>query len=186
MNRRIARQRGTTLIIALIMLVLLTLFALSAMNTATTQLRVVGNMQARAEATNAAQEAIETVMSSTQFIVNPANAVAVPCGAANTICADVTGDGTPDYTTTLTPQPACVKVKPIKNSDLNMSVDEDIGCSLGQQQQFGVLGAVTGDSLCANSTWEITARTVSSSTTTTVNVTQGVAVRIATADASSC
>ena len=41
------RQRGATLVIALIMLVLLTLFAVSSLNTANTNLRIVGNMQAK-------------------------------------------------------------------------------------------------------------------------------------------
>ena len=55
------KQGGTTLIIALIMLVLLTLFAVSSFNTANTNLKVVGNMQQKSEALNAAQEAIGCV-----------------------------------------------------------------------------------------------------------------------------
>ena len=39
-------QRGATLLVALIMLVVLSLFVVSSMNTASTNLRVVGNMQA--------------------------------------------------------------------------------------------------------------------------------------------
>jgi len=178
MTRPIRRQGGATLVIALIMLVLLTLFAVSSMNTANTNLRVVGNMQAKSEALNAAQETIESVISTPQFIADPANAMPAPCGAANTACTDVTGDGNPEYTTTLTPAPTCVTVKPIKNDALKLSNLEDLGCSAGQQQQFGVAGAVTGDSLCANSIWEITARTVSTFSGATVTVRQGVGVRI--------
>ena len=177
------RQRGTTLIIALIMLVLLTLFALSSLNTANTNLRVVGNMQAKAEAMSVAQETIEKTISSPQFIVNPANAVLDPCGAANTRCVDINSDGTPEFTITLTPQPACVMVSPIKNSALDLSNTEDLGCSSGQQQQFGVAGAVTGDSLCSNTTWEIRAQAVDSSTSATATITQGVDVRISADDA---
>ena len=176
--RPAARQRGATLVIALIMLVLLTLFAVSSMNTANTNLRVVGNMQSKNEALYAAQETIEAVISTPQFIADPANAVPVPCGAANTTCSDVTGDGNPEYTTTLTPAPACVTVKPIKNDALNLADAEDLGCSAGQQQQFGVAGAVTGNSLCANSIWEISARTTSNFSGTVVTVRQGVGVRI--------
>jgi Tfp pilus assembly protein PilX len=172
------RQRGATLVIALIMLVLLTLFAVSSMNTANTNLRVVGNMQSKNEALYAAQETIETVISTPLFIGNPANAVIDPCGAANTLCKDVTGDGNPEYTTTLTPQPTCVTVKPIKNDVLNLLDSEDLGCSAGQQQQFGVAGAVTGDSLCANTVWEVSARTTSNFSGTTVTVRQGVGVRV--------
>ena len=180
-------QRGTTLIIALIMLVLLTLFAVSSFNTANTNLKVVGNMQQRSEALNAAQEAIESVISTPQFMANPANAVSDPCGFANTLCADVTGDGAADFTTTLvgpdypTPphQPTCVSVRVLKNQELNLTNPEDLGCAAGQQSSLaGVAGAMTGDSLCANTIWEVRARTVSSMSPTAVTVTQGVGVRI--------
>src|SRR5262245_8894709 len=178
------RQRGTTLVIALIMLVLLTLFAVSSFNTAKTNLRVVGNMQARAEALNTAQDAIEKTISTPLFISNPANAIPSPCGGTpNTLCVDVNNDGTPEFTVTLTPQPTCIKVEPIKNASLNFANAEDLGCSSGQTQQFGVAGAVTGDSLCSQSVWEIKARSVDSSTNATTTVTQGVGVRISSDDA---
>lgn len=187
MSAGMRRQRGTTLIVALIMLVLLTLFAVSSFNTANTNLKVVGNMQQRSEALNAAQQAIETVVSTPQFIANPANAVPTPCGSANTLCTDVTGDGVADFTTTLigpdypTPphQPACVTVRVIKNQELVLTNSEDLGCAAGQQSAAaGVAGALTGDSLCANTVWEIRARTVSSSSGATVTATQGVGVRV--------
>ena len=184
MRRSLRRQRGTTLVIALIMLVLLTLFAVSSMNTATTNLRVVGNMQTKNEALNAAQQAIEKTISTAQFIADPTNAMPTPCGAANTMCTDVTGDGVADFTTTLTPQPTCITVRPIKNQDLVLTNAEDLGCASGQQQQFGVSGAVTGDSLCSQTVWQITAKTVSAQQNTTVTVTQGIGVRISTDDAS--
>jgi hypothetical protein len=188
------RQRGTTLIVALIMLVLLTLFAVSSMNTANTNLRVVGNMQEKNEALAATQQVLESVISTPQFISNPANAVPMPCGQANKACTDVTGDGVPEFTTTLLgpdaaapAQPTCITVSPIKNQNLTLTDPEDLGCASGQQQQFGVAGAVTGDSLCANTVWELRARTVSENTGATVTVTQGVGVRVsADAAGSSC
>jgi Tfp pilus assembly protein PilX len=191
------RQRGATLIIALIMLVLLTLFAVSSFNTAQTNVKVVGNMQQKAEALNAAQQAIETVLSSPQFIANPANAVPVPCGTANTLCTDVTGDGVADFTATLIGpdyptgphQPTCVSVRVIKNQELNVLANsEDLGCSAAPVAgTAGVAGAMTGDSLCANTVWEIRARAVSSSSGATATVTQGVGVRVSSDDAgSSC
>jgi hypothetical protein len=80
-----------------------------------------------------------------------------------------------------------VAVKPIKNSELVLTISEDLGCSSGQQQQFGVAGAVTGDSLCANTVWEIRARTVAAATGAEVTVAQGVGVRVSADDAgSSC
>ncbi|HYG54825.1 MAG TPA: PilX N-terminal domain-containing pilus assembly protein [Burkholderiales bacterium] len=182
-------QRGATLFITLIMLVVISLFLVSALNTATTNLKVVGNMQARNEAIQVAQEAIETVVSSTLFISNPSNAVLNPCGSANTLCKDFNLDDTTStasalYTTQLTPNPGCVAVRAIKNSELNLAVTEDLGCAAGQSQQFGVSGAVTGDSLCSQTVWEITARTTDSSTGASVTLTQGVSVRVSADDAS--
>ncbi len=187
MKSGMQNQRGAVLIVGLIMLVLLTLFAVSALNTGTTNLKVVGNMQARNEAFGAAQQTIETVLSSPTFISNPANAVLNPCGTANTTCADVNGDGTMDYTTRLIPQPRCVFVRPIKVVELNLTNTEDLGCAAGQSQQFGVAGGVTGDSLCANTVWEITADTTGVSSGARVTVTQGVGVRVSIDDtATSC
>jgi len=178
-----SRQRGATLFVALIMLVVLTLFVVSALNTSKTNLQVVGNMQAKSEAMAAGQEALETVLSTTSLISTPANAVPVPCGAANTICTDVTGDGVADYVTTLTPQPTCVTVQPIKNANLNLTNSEDLGCSAGQQQQFGVSGAATGDSLCSNTVWEITTVTTAVNSGASVKLIQGVGVRVSSDDA---
>jgi Tfp pilus assembly protein PilX len=187
-----ALQRGATLFVTLIMLVVMSLFLVSALNTATTNLKVVGNMQAKSEALAVAQESIETVISTPTFISSPTNAVASPCGAANTLCKDVNLDDTTSagsalYTTVLDPAPACVTVKPIKNTELNLAISEDLGCAAGQQQQFGVAGAVTGDSLCSSTVWEITAKTTDVNSGASVTVTQGVGVRISADDAgSSC
>lgn len=183
MNVMRNRQRGATLLITLTMLVMLTLFAITSLNTANTNLKVVGNMQARNEATNIAQEVIETVLSSPLFISNPTNAILAPCGSTNTVCTDINADGTNDYTTVLSPAPKCVTVVPIKNAALVLSNPEDLGCSSGQAQQFGVTGAVTGDSLCSNTVWEITAVTTGSSSGATATIIQGVGSRISTDNA---
>jgi Tfp pilus assembly protein PilX len=197
---KLHRQRGAVLLIGLIMLVLLTLFAISALNTSTTGLKMAGNMQARSEATNAAQDAIEAVISTPLFSTNPANAVVNPCGAPNTLCIDknganVTDPGSAYYVTKLIkttptavkPTPACVSVIPIKVTELTLSIPDDLSCAAGQGQQFGVQGAVTGDSLCANSVWEITAQTTATASGATATVTQGVGIRISTDDmATSC
>ncbi len=180
------RQRGATLLVVLIMLVLLTMFGISSLNTANTNLKVVGNMQAKAEALNIAQEAIETVISTPLFIANPANAVAAPCGSANTLCTDINSDGTNDYTTVLSPAPKCVTVTPIKVAELNLANSEDLSCSTGQGQQFGIAGAVTGDSLCSNTVWEISAVTTGAGSGASVTVTQGVGVRVSADSGGSC
>ncbi len=189
MTTRMHCQRGATLLVALIMLVLLTLFAVSALNTSSTNLKVVGNMQARSEAFNASQQAIETVISSPLFLTNPANAVLNPCGTPNTLCTDVTGDGTPEYTTTLNPAPACVSVKVIQMSELDLvnKVDDRDCASETPQGSWGIFGAPTGNSLCANTVWEITAETTAAASGAKVSVTQGIGVRVtANAVTASC
>jgi hypothetical protein len=183
MNAGMRAQVGATLVIALIMLVLITLLAVSSLSTTNMSLRVVGNMQARGEALHAAQQAIETVISTPQFIANPANAVLNPCGAANTLCTDLNGDGTPEYITRLNPAPSCVSVKPIKVSELSPSSAEDLGCLAVQARQSGAAAIASGNSLCAGTVWEITAETRSTFSRTKVTVTQGVAVRVSAVDA---
>jgi hypothetical protein len=53
-------------------------------------------------------------------------------------------------------------------------------------QQFGVAGAVSGNSLCANTVWEITADTTGAATGAKVKVSQGVGVKVGIDDTSTC
>ena len=188
------RQGGATLLVTLIMLIMLTLFAVSAMNTSTTNLQVVGNMQSRAESLEATRAAIETTISSPQFIQSPANAIPNPCGGPNTLCTDSNGDGTPDFTTRLTPNPRCVEARIIKVNELRITgpTSNDVACLQAQQQgQFAVAGAQSsGDSLCGQTVWEIVAVTTKPDVANSdlrYGLTQGVGVRIPALDvASSC
>lgn len=74
------RQRGATLLIALIMLVMLTLFAISAMNLSNVNLKIAGNFQSQGAIEAMAQVAIE------QILTNPENFSLTP--AAQDICSD--------------------------------------------------------------------------------------------------
>lgn len=179
------RERGATLIVTLIILTLLALFALTAHQTSLTDLKSSGNMQARTEALNAAQEAIETAISTLQFVSTPTDAVPLPCNnTANTLCTDFNNDGAPEYTTRLAPAPACIGSRVIKVVELNLSDSEDFGCAVGQGQNFGIAGAdaAASDSLCANTTWNLTAEATSPSNGAKVTVSQGVGVRIGKED----
>ena len=62
-----ARQRGATLVVALVFLVLMSLFAVQAFLSSSTELRIVGNMQARQEGIAAAQVAIEQALEGNTF-----------------------------------------------------------------------------------------------------------------------
>ena len=191
MNRRIQRERGATLLVTLIMLIMLTLFAISAMNTSTDNLKMVGNMQERAEAFEAAQATIETAISSPLFTRTPGNAIPNACGAANTSCTDLNGDGIQDLQTALLPQPACVQARAIKTAELQITgpTSQDLACTKAQEQGTqGVEGrSEQGDSECANTVWDITAQTIRKDTSIVTTdlraaITQGIGVRIARQD----
>lgn len=182
------RQRGMTLIVALIMLVLMTLFATTSFNIGKSSLQVVGNMQQRTQALAAAQTTLEEVISQTDFADTPANALTAPCGAvANTRCVDVNGDGVNDITVALIPAPTCMSSQIIKSSSLDLTKPADLGCSKGVSQSFGVVGSASDDSLCANTTWEITAVATDNVTGAKATLVQGVTLRVSSANiATSC
>jgi type II secretory pathway pseudopilin PulG len=87
------RQRGATLIVGLIMLAVITLLVTSAFTLSGTNLKAVGNMQFRDEATAAANVAIERVLSG--FISAPPT--------AQTVQVDLNNDGTNDYSVAISP-----------------------------------------------------------------------------------
>jgi len=195
MNRA-SRQQGVTLLVAMIMLIMLTLFALSAMNSSIVNLKMAGSSQNRAEALDATQRTLETVISTTRFVDFPADAIDNDCGTPNTLCADLNGDGVNDLITTLTPNPTCIQSRIQKINELVIAGpnSEDVACLQAQQQgTFAVAGATTGgDSLCGQTIWNITAVTMPVGQTTTnaeftYTATQGVGVRVpALAIATSC
>jgi Tfp pilus assembly protein PilX len=176
------RDSGITLVTALIMLVLLTLIALTSFNVGKSNLQIVSNMQQRDEATAAAREVLEETISNTRFFVTPDNILANPCGAPNQRCVDTNGDGKTDVKVVIAPRPKCVKAPVLKNTALNMADAEDARCSMGSAQNFGTEGAIDGNSACAESIWEINAVATDVETEAKVEVTQGVAVRVARDD----
>ena len=180
------KQQGFVLVVGLIMLVLLTLMVVTTFRIGSTETIIVANAQHSKEGIDAAQLAIDTVANSNNFTQNPAAAIPTSnCtgGGANSLCVDVNGDNKPDFRVTLTPQPSCVMAVPIPANQLDFSKADDLACATETQQTFGVAGAtVTGNSLCANSMWDITAQATDSATGTTSVVSQGIAVRIATSD----
>jgi type II secretory pathway pseudopilin PulG len=180
------RQRGVTLIISLIMLVLLTIMALTSFNIGKSSLQVIDNAQQQGQVLNAAQTMLNQVVSSPTFTEAPGNvldnsncpsALAAP---ANSRCVDVTGDGKTVVVVTMTPQPLCLQATAIPNSTLNLSSQssEDWGCTVQERGQHGIEGMQEGDSLCANSLWELNAEAKESVSSAKALVTQGVAMRV--------
>jgi len=78
----------------------------------------------------------------------------------------------------LTPNPTCITNRVIKSLELNLDNTEDLGCAAGQMQQFGIAGATTGDSLCANTVWDVTAQASSAASGAKSTVSQGVGIRV--------
>lgn len=181
-HRHPSRERGITLMVTLIFLIIMSMFAINAFNGSSGNMRIVGNMQSRQESMAAAQQAIEQTISSSAFSSNPAGV------AANPVAVDIDGDGTPDYTAQLTPQPRCYRAKAIKTTELNPALAADIGClRSGVVQNSGLdspdAASEAGNSLCANSEWNIRAQVTDTRTSARVAINQGVAVRVLETDA---
>jgi Tfp pilus assembly protein PilX len=175
-------QRGATLIVSLIMLLLITLLAVSSLTLGKGNLQIVGNMQQRNQVFGAAQAAVATVISSTQFTTTPtdsipANAVPSYCpNSVNSICVDINGDATPDIVALVTP--TCDSIQPIPVTQLDYANPNDAGCLLGTSQEFGVAGATNNNSMCSNSVWDIQASATDQKSGANYVVDQGVAVRV--------
>ncbi len=151
------KQRGSTLLVALVMLMLLTLIAFAAMNASTTSIQVVGNAQFREEANAAAQQAIEGVISSNNFTANPASSV-IPVNVGGT-----------NYVATVA-VPKCISSMPILSDspELDTSNAEDMKCA----------GGIDQPPQCNKQMWEVNATVNDSDTGASTNVHQGVSVRV--------
>ena len=166
------RQRGMTLLVAMIILVMITLLAVSAYRVSNTNLRVVGSMQGRQEGVSAAQAVIDQVLSSIQFTRAPAGEAAKHWGI------DINGDTKEDYDVKLTPQPRCIRVAPVV---LGAKIaPNDLPC-VGS----AVLGKAHLSAYCSDTIWEVTATTQDKLTGANTTVRQGVGVRVAVDDAAS-
>ncbi len=183
---RSREQRGATLIVALILLVALAMLSLWSFNAGTMKLRVVGNSQARQEVVAAAQAATELTLSTPLFTQDP---LAV---AAGPIPIDIDGDAVPDYIARLTPAPSCYRVRVLKVNELDPASASDracLGSSMALNPGIETAGAApaTGDSLCADSEWNLRSVVADQRSRATAAVNQGVAVRSLTTDtASAC
>lgn len=180
MNR--ARQGGATLVITLIMLMIMSVLTVVMFNMTATNVRITGNAQVRNEALAAAQVGLAATISNTQFATNPALIAATP------MSVDIDGDGKPDYNVTRNPQPKCNKVKTLKSNELDPTIPADLACmGSSAMSNSGIDSAVTGasggDSLCANSEWNIRAAVTDPASKAEVAINQGVSLRVLVTDA---
>ena len=165
MSTTLRRQSGATLLIGLIMLVLLTLMAVTSFNLGKSNLQIVGNMQFRNETVRAAEQAVE------QAISTPAS-VSMP----STASVDINGDGKPDVGVTITPTLVQANIK--KNSAIDLTDPGQLGCTVGQVQSFGIVGAATGNSLCASTLYDLKVVAKEAATNASVELHQGVSVQV--------
>lgn len=98
-------QRGTALVVSLIMLVLITLLVLTALNMGSTNFRAVSNTQFRDEAIAAANAAIQLRLSGT-FVDPPATTISP---------VDINDDGIDDYVVQVTP--TCISASVAETAD---------------------------------------------------------------------
>ena len=185
-------QEGITLLVGLVMLVVLTLIAITTFNLSKGNLQIVGNMQSRLTGYNAAQAAIEETVSTARMIQNPTAVFLTPCTTQNTKCYSVNGSGKSDIVVQVgssqnPTQPTCIRAAIVPTAQLNLSDPNDLGCTVGQAQSFGITGAVTGNSLCADTVWDVKADATDTVTNAHVTSYAGVRVRVSTnALATSC
>lgn len=183
MNTSVQRQGGFTLVVGLIMLILMTVLALSTFNFGNTSFQVVSNLQQRSEAASASQEALDRVISSLAFVNTPNSVFSstnCPSGVtvSNGLCVDLNGDGKILIQVALNPAPSCVQAKVLKNATLDLTNAYDAGCVVGQQQSFGIEGSTgTGDSLCADTVWNVDASATDPVTQAQSVISEGIAVR---------
>lgn len=166
------RHRGIVLLQAMILMIMLFLIAIVSFNMGRQNTIIAGNMQHKAEALTAANQAVEKVISSTTFIDSPDAAL-----PGNVASYDVNGDGTNDITVKLSPKPCVKKAQIIKNSELDANKPSDMDCAVNPPSG-GIEGTDTGNSLCADSIWEIAAVAEDDATGAKVEVTTGVGVRV--------
>lgn len=160
-----ARQRGATLLVAMIFLVVLMLIVVSAIKVTNVNTRVVGNMQTQKEATAASQQMIEYTISGDLSATPPSQTLAV----------DINDSGQVGARYSVSVQSQCIVVRPIKSQDLDISSASDQPCfTSGSAQNTGIVSSnaagTAGNSLCSDSMWNIQA------TTTPPNSTQPAAI----------
>lgn len=175
----VRRQRGMTMVVALVMLVLITLLAMTTFNLGKSSIQVVNNMQNRDEGIAASRNVLDEAMSSTRFFDTPNDALNQPCLNSNHRCFDLNGDSVIDIVTVLSPA-KCIKVRTIKTNELDLGVEEDRNCSVGSSNSTGIVGSDKGNSMCADSTWEMMATSQDQQAQSEVQVVQGVAMRVST------
>lgn len=196
-------QRGSVLLVVMVLLLVFAVMVAASFRGSLTSVQAIGNMQWRSEAITAANDAIDRLLSTADFATNTATVTGQVNAAPFQV--DVNGDGVNDVAVNF-PEvtvdgvkragPRCLRAEPIPSKDLDPSLPEDVGCfgsstssssGLGQETSTGGTTTVAqSPSLCSNTEWTITVRAVDAVTNTSVDVVQGVGVRVPTTAIPTC
>lgn len=165
------KEKGSVLLVSMIMLVVLTLLVVFAIRSGNTNLRIAGNMQSQAEAAAATQQVIEHVIEQIKVTDNigsiPAQTVPVSMAGAT-------------YNVVTTPMNKCLMEVPILNTALNPSVAEDVPCfeNPDADQAIKADGSMTTKpSACKSQLWEIQADVTETTSGAKVTQVQGLTLR---------
>src|SRR4029453_3964767 len=98
------------------------------------------------------------------------------------------GAGKNDLTAPLTPQPKCIRVRPLKTMELDITKASDLAClqssgSGGNLREIPGAPVASGNSRGGKREWDIGAAVDDPASNTAVTVHQGVAIRVARDDA---
>ena len=191
------RQRGSVLLVALILLLMAAIITSASLRGSMTSAQAIGNMQWRSEAVTAANDAIDRLLSSAEFATNT-DVITTQVNAAP-FQVDINGDGVNDIQVAFPAVtmdgvtragPRCLRREPIPTATLDPELPADIAClnsSSGLNSGLGVgakdataTAMSASPSLCSNTEWSIRVRATDAVTNTTVDVVQGVGVRVGT------
>ena len=168
-------QSGSALVISIFFLLLLATLALTGLRASTTNVQIVGNMQARQEVTAAAQMLLEQTVSTDEFVTNRDGVF-----AAARVTTDYNGDGEPDAVAVLAERPVCLRARSVALADLDPSNPQDAPCfSSSALTNPGLLPGSGGPSgsLCADTEWLMRASATDARTGAEITLKQGVKVR---------
>jgi len=146
MNYR-RRQRGTVLIVALIMLTAATSIALSNFELGKHNLQIMANAELDQQTFAATQAAVEEAIGSSRIFRGLP--VFLCYNISNKNCQNM-----PDGRIAVTLSAGCVRVAPLRSDDLDATNPREQGCFVGASQQGAVDGSGAA-SLCSRSVWDI-------------------------------
>lgn len=199
------RQRGATLIIAMVFLLIFAVMAATSMRSSMSSVQAISNMQWRTESIAAANDTIDRILSSSDFATN-ADGITTPATSTSTTpyTVDINGDSVTDIKVTFPAVliagvtkagPRCIRFRNVPTASLDPDSEGDRGCygsSAGEPTGMGKAidgsdGSVAlsgSQSICADTQWVIPVRATDEVTNTSVDISQGVSVRVFRSDAS--